>query len=100
MSDTMQLPTAMMRAKAQNILSDNTNLTDIVQTHIQQMQQQHDSLPVSMQAPFRDFVSTMQQHLSNGVDLHQHIGKLLTQAASVSEGTENVITQAYNPTTA
>ena len=97
MSDDIQLPTSMMRTKAQNILSDNTALADVTHTQIQQMQAHHDSLPTSMQAPFRDFVSTMQQHLSNGIDLHQHIGTLLQQAASAAEGTDTNIAQGFEP---
>jgi uncharacterized protein YukE len=97
MGDTIQFPTDVMRTKAQNIFSDNTMLTDIIHTHIQQMQQHHDSLPTSMQAPFRDFVSTMQQHLSNGTDLHQHIGILLQQAAEAAEGTDANNSKGFEP---
>ena len=97
MDDTLQFPTDVMRTKSQNILKDNTILADITHTHIQQMQQHHDNLPTSMQAPFRDFVSTMQQHLSKGTDLHQRIGTLLQQAAEAAEGTDTNISQGFEP---
>lgn len=97
MSDEIQFPTDVMRTKAQNIFSDNTALADMIHTHIQQMQQDHDSLPTAMQAPFRDFVSTMQEHLSKGTDLHQHIGTLLQQAANAADGTDANVTKGFEP---
>ncbi len=99
MGDNTQYPTDVMRAKAQNILSDNTTLAEITHSHIQQMQANHDSLPTSMQGPFRDFVSTMQQHLSNGIDLHQRIGSLLQEAANAADGTDANIASGFKPST-
>jgi hypothetical protein len=95
MSDMMQLPTDLMKAKAQNILSDNSSLADITHTYMQQIQQHHESLPTAMQGPFQDFISTMQQHLSTGLDLHQKIGTLLGQAADAGVNTDANIAQGY-----
>lgn len=95
MSDIIQLPTDLMKAKSQSVLNDNSSLTDITHTYIQQMKQHHDSLPTAMQGPFRDFVSTMEQHLSTGLDLHQQMGKLLGQAADAGVTTDTNIAQGY-----
>ena len=81
MSDVMQLPTDLMKAKARNILGDNSSLADTTHTYMQQIQQYHASLPPAMQGGLQDFISTMQQHLSTSLSLHQHIGTLLGQAA-------------------
>jgi hypothetical protein len=94
-NDVLQLPTDFMRTKAQNILGDNTSLTDITNTYIQQMRQHHESLPIAMQSPFQEFISTMQEHLSTGLGVHQQIGKLLHQAADAGNETDRGISQGF-----
>lgn len=95
--DIMQLPTEVMKARAQNILGDNTALTDLTHTYIQQMQQHQDGLPTAMQGSFQEFISTMQQHLTTGLDVHQQIGRLLGEAADASVSTDSTIAQGFQP---
>lgn len=95
MSDVIQLPTDLMKAKAQNILSDNSSLADTIHTYMQQIQQYHGSLPTTMQGGLQDFISTMQQHLSTGLNLHQQIGTLLGQAADGGVTTDANIARGY-----
>jgi len=95
MSDVVQLPTELMKTKAQNILSDNSSLADTTNTYMQQIRQYHTSLPPAMQSAFQDFISTMQQHFSTGLSMHQHIGTLLGQAAEGGVTTDANIAQGY-----
>jgi hypothetical protein len=95
MSDVIQYPTDLMKTKAQSILSDNSSLTDTTNTYMQQIQQYHASLPSAMQAGLQDFISTMQQHLSTGLSLHQHIGTLLGQAAESGVTTDTNNAQGF-----
>lgn len=93
--DVMQLPTDLMKAKAQNILSDNSSLANTTHTYMQQIQQYHESLPTAMQGSLQDFISTMQQHLTTGLQLHQQIGTLLGEAANAGVNTDTNIAHGY-----
>ena len=95
MSDEMQFPLEHMREKAQALHKDTASLVEITSTHVQQMQEHHTSLPSSMQGSFGDFISTMQKHLNNGLDLRQQMSTLLASAANVAEESDGGIAKGF-----
>ncbi|HEU5227767.1 MAG TPA: hypothetical protein VFU49_08135 [Ktedonobacteraceae bacterium] len=95
MSDVLQFPTTHMSEKARVIHNETSNLTDQTLSHIQQIQQHHASLPGSMQGPFGDFISILQQHMSNGQSLREQIGTLLGNAAHAASGTDGSIADSF-----
>jgi len=95
MSDTVQFPTAHMSEKARTIQNQTASLAEETSSHIQQMQQHHESLPTSMQGPFGDFISGIQQRMSKGLDVRTHISKLLGDAANASGSTDTDIASGF-----
>jgi hypothetical protein len=95
MSDTVQLPIAHMSEKARTLQNQADNLAAETSSHVQQMQEYHSSLPGSMQSTFGDFISGVQQRLSNGLKVHAQISKLLSDAANASESTDADLASSF-----
>jgi two-component sensor histidine kinase len=95
MSENFQYPLERMRQQAQTMQSETASLADETHARIQTIQQLHASMPASMQGAFGDFISLMQQHLSNGLTLREHISQSLTEAASVMQDADTTIAQGF-----
>jgi hypothetical protein len=93
--DKISLPTSSMRETGQKMLFEANDLVQENVIRYQHIHSTYERLPASLQFPLDNVLSSLQRNLMQVLVLHQNIGKMLIEAAEISETTDSSLAQGF-----